>query len=100
MNNLKRNYKKYQARGFEIIGMSLDYDVDYLREFLAKHEILWPQISDSQGWDMALVTDYQISALPKNFLLDREGVIRYKDLRGENLQAKIYELLNEPEISN
>ena len=100
MNNLKINYNKYQARGFEIIGMSLDYDVDYLREFLAKHEILWPQISDSQGWEMALVTDYQISALPKNFLLDREGVIRYKDLRGENLQAKIYELLNEPEISN
>ena len=99
LSNLKINYNKYQGRGFEIIGMNLDYDLDYLREFLTKYEILWPQISDSQGWDMALVSDYQVSALPKNFLLDRQGVIRYKDLRGENLRAKIYELLNEPEIS-
>jgi len=98
LNNLKINHNKYQGRGFEIIGMNLDYDLDYLREFLGKHEILWPQISDGQGWDMALVSTYQVSALPKNFLLDREGVIRYKDLRGESLRAKIYELLNEPEI--
>jgi len=99
LNNLKINHNKYQGRGFEIIGMNLDYDLDYLREFLTNHEIAWPQISDGQGWDMAFVSHYQVSALPKNFLLDREGVIRYKDLRGESLRAKIYELLNEPEIS-
>lgn len=100
LENLKTNFKRYYPRGFEIIGINLDYDLDFLREFLGQNGITWPQISNGLGWEMPLVDVYRVSALPKNFLLDREGVIRYKDLRGDNLRAKIYELLNEPEVVN
>ncbi|MFQ5677768.1 MAG: peroxiredoxin family protein, partial [bacterium] len=97
---LRRSYNRYHARGFEIIGMSLDYDLDYLREFIRLNKIDWPQISDGSGWDMPVVETYQLSALPRNFLLDREGTIRYKNLYGRNLSAKVFELLNEAETLN
>ncbi len=95
LDELKRSYQKYHKRGFEIIGLSLDYDLDSLRTYLDENNITWPQIADGQGWDMALADLFNIEALPRNYLLDRNGVIRYKNLHGRNLEAKVYELLNE-----
>ena len=93
---LVRNYGRYRQRDFEIVGVNLDFDLDHLRDFLNTQKIEWPQIADGNGWHSPLVDLYRVTALPKNFLLDRKGVIRYKDLHGASLSAKIYELLNEP----
>lgn len=100
LDDLKKNYRRFHRRGFEIIGMNLDYELSLLHEFIAENNITWPQIADGRGWDMSLVEIYKIEALPKNYLLDRNGIIRYKDLHGKKLEAKIYELLNEPELEN
>ncbi|MFQ5768922.1 MAG: TlpA family protein disulfide reductase [bacterium] len=97
---LKQVYYRYHEQGFEIIGLNLDYDLDRLKEYLTKHRIVWPQITDGHGWEMPLVALYHVEAIPRNFLLDRNGTIRYKDLRGRNLQMKVRELLNEPSFSN
>lgn len=96
----QRNYERYRHRDFEIIGVNLDFELDSLRAYLSTRKIEWPQIANGQGWQSPLVDLYGVTALPKNFLLDRKGVIRYKDLSGASLSAKIYELLNEPEIIN
>lgn len=94
--DLKRRYGRYNNQGFEIIGMNLDYQLDHLQEYLQENGITWPQIADGRGWDMSFVDFFNIKTLPRNFLLDKTGVIRYRDLRGKNLQSKIFELLNEP----
>lgn len=97
---LLRNYARYRHRNFEIIGVNLDFDLQHLRQYLEANKIEWPQIAAVAGWQSPLVELYGVAALPKNFLLDRKGVVRYKDLRGASLSAKIYELVNEAEAVN
>jgi peroxiredoxin len=93
---LKRIYSRYHNQGFEIIGLNLDYDLDLVEEFIKTQQLKWPQISTGRGWEMPLVEIYKIEAVPKNFLLDRDGIIRYKDVKRKKLEASIRELLNEP----
>lgn len=96
---LKRIYFRYHYRGFEIIGLNLDYNLGLVKEFIDAHKLRWPQISTGGGWDMPLVEIYKVEAIPRNFLLDRSGIIRYKDVRGKDLEASIRELLNEPMVN-
>ena len=95
--NVKEIYKKYHDRGFEIIGISLDTNESALRSELQKQGITWPQYYDGKGWDNQIAALYRVFAIPATFLLDREGVIRYRDLRGQELADKVAELLAEPE---
>ena len=92
---LKELYRKHSRSDFEIVGVSLDYDVSHLIEYVEEHRMNWPQIGDGSGWDMSLVRLFKVRALPKNLLVDKMGGIRYKDLSGKNLERKIYELLAE-----
>lgn len=96
LSTLKHLYYRYHHQGFEIIGLNLDYDLDLVKEFIATRRLRWPQISNSGGWEMPLVDIYRVEALPKNFLLDRNGIIRYKNLLGKKLESCVRELLNEP----
>ncbi|MFQ5824447.1 MAG: TlpA family protein disulfide reductase [bacterium] len=93
---LKHIYSRYHHRGFEIIGLNLDDDLDIVKEFIETHRIKWPQISNGRGWEMPLIDIYKVEAIPRNFLLDRNGIIRYKDVRGKKMDLSIRELLNEP----
>jgi len=97
---LKHIYYRYHHQGFEIIGLNLDYDLDRLKKYINTHRIPWPQITDGRGWDMPLVELYRVEAMPKNFLLDRNSIIRYKNLRRKNLENKVRELLNESNVGN
>ena len=94
--DLQRTYHRYHVRGFEIIGMNLDYDLDLMQAFIEKNKIHWPQITTGEGWDMPFVDLFHVRFLPKRFLIDRKGIIRYKDLPARFLSSKVYELLNEP----
>lgn len=96
---LKHIYSRYHHRGFEIVGLSLDYDFGLVKEFVDTHKLKWPQIATGAGWEMPLVKTYKVEAIPRNFLLDRNGIIRYKDVRGKNLELSIRELLNEPLVN-
>jgi len=94
-SRLKSIYDKYHHRGFEIIGVSLDYDLELLKRYVAEHHLRWPQVADGRGWDMPVVSLYNIGAIPKNVLIDKKGVIRYKDVYGKKLDGKVYELILE-----
>ena len=88
-------YQKFHDRGFEIIGISLDRaDAKAkLQGFLKEHKMTWPQIYDGQGWNGELVGRFGINAIPATFLLDGEGKVVAKGLRGPALEKAIAKLL-------
>ena len=91
--HVKAAYEKHHAAGFEIIGVSLDKDGDKLASFTKDNEMPWPQIFDGQGGQNKLAQAYGIRSIPATFLLDRDGRIAAKGLRGDALSEKVAELL-------
>lgn len=86
-------YSKYKDKGFEIIGISLDKDLDTLKGFLAERKMTWPQYFDGQQWQSPLAAKYGVNAIPATYLLDKDGVIVAKGLRGPALEEQLAKLL-------
>jgi thiol-disulfide isomerase/thioredoxin len=86
-------YKKYQARGFEIVGVSLDRDEAALKKFIADKQMTWPQYFDGQFWDNKLAGRYGVTSIPFTVLIDGDGRIVGKNLRGPQLDAELERLL-------
>ena len=86
-------YGKYHQKGFEIIGVSLDDDQARLTEFTKAMNMTWPQLFDGNGPDNKLASKYGIYIIPATFLLDADGKIIGKNLRGEALQAAVAKAL-------
>jgi thiol-disulfide isomerase/thioredoxin len=82
-------YRKYHDKGFEIIGVSLDEDQAKLTNFTKSMNMTWPQFFDGKSWQNKLAVKYGIESIPATFLLDGEGKIIGKDLRGEELPAAV-----------
>lgn len=93
--NVLAAYEKYHAKGFEIVGISLDRSEDALKKFIAEKNMTWPQYFDGKGWDSALGRQYGITSIPATYLLDRDGRIVARDLRGEQLETELARLLDE-----
>jgi thiol-disulfide isomerase/thioredoxin len=83
--NVVATYQKYHDKGFEIIGVSLDSDQQRLLAFIKENNMTWPQYFDGQGWSNKLAVKYGIESIPMTFLLDGNGKIIGKDLRGQEL---------------
>nr|WP_297168729.1 TlpA disulfide reductase family protein [uncultured Dysgonomonas sp.] len=86
-------YKKYKNKGFEIVGVSLDDDKAAWEKGIKDLNITWPQISDLKGWKTELGAAYAVNSIPHTVLLDKDGKIIAKDLRGDQLSEKLAELL-------
>ena len=86
-------YDKYKNKGFEVVGVSFDQDHESWTKGVEDLNMTWPQMSDLQYWDSPVVNLYGIVGIPHTVLLDREGVIIEKDLRGDALDAKLAELM-------
>ncbi|WP_438482456.1 TlpA family protein disulfide reductase [Oleiharenicola lentus] len=84
-------YEKYHAKGFEIIGLSLDRERSKLDDFLAKNKMPWTHHLDENG---KIAQENGINSIPSTFLLDKEGKIVAKDLRGDALEKELAKLLN------
>lgn len=91
--NLQAAHGKHHAEGFEIIGINLDQDRERLAAFLKARKLPWPQLFDGRAWEGKLPQAYGVRALPASFLLDRQGKIVAKDLRGTALMQKVAELV-------
>jgi peroxiredoxin len=83
--NLVNVYKKYKDKGFEILGVSLDRTREEWTKAVAADSLTWTQVSDLQYWNSKAARLYSVTAIPANFLLDRNGIIIAKNLRGEQL---------------
>lgn len=92
-------YQKYQAQGLEIIGISLDKDLNQLKKVIQEKEVKWLQAADGQGWQSQLAEKYGIQSIPATFLLDRDGRIYRKDLQGQPLENAVKKLIAKP-VSN
>lgn len=86
-------YDKYKSKGFEVVGVSFDPDYESWTKGIKEHNITWPQMSDLLYWDSPILGLYAIHGIPHTVLLDREGVIIEKDLRGDALDEKLSELM-------
>jgi len=94
--NLVRNYKKFHKKGFEIFQVSLDRTREaWLDGIRSDHLEAWYHVSDLGYWRSAVVKLYHIQAIPTNFLLDRDGRIIARNLRGEALTKKLEEIFGE-----
>ncbi len=91
--NLVSNYKKYHDKGFEIYQVSLDKDKNKWIEAIKKDGLDWIHVSDLKYWQCKSAQLYKVQGIPANFLLDPEGKIIAKDLRGAALGAKLAEVL-------
>jgi peroxiredoxin len=87
--NVLKTYGAHHAQGFEIIGVSLDSDQAKLTDFIKSKDMTWQQFFDGQGWKNKLAVKYGIESIPSTFLLDGDGKIIAKDLRGEELEDAV-----------
>jgi peroxiredoxin len=88
-------YHQYHDKGFEILGVSLDSDRNAWIKAIQKDQLAWAHISDLKGWGSVVVPMYKIQGIPFTCLLDKEGRIVAKNLRGKMLELKLKELLGE-----
>lgn len=94
--NVVALYNKYHAQGFEVFSVSLDANKDQWKKAIAKDGLVWKSHGcDFSGWQSAPAQAYKVDAIPRTFLLDKKGKVIAKNLRGEELAAKLKELFPE-----
>jgi len=93
--NVVRIYEKYHDKGFNILGVSLDREnqKDKWIQAIADDKLTWNQVSNLKFWQDPIAQLYGVRAIPAQFILDENGVIVARNLRGDELEAKIKELL-------
>lgn len=93
--NLVKAYNALKSKNFEIVGVSLDYpgSKSAWAEAVKNDGLPWIQVSDLKGWKNEVAVMYGINSVPQNILIDPNGVIIAKNLRGEDLTHKLQELI-------
>lgn len=87
-------YNEYHEKGFDILGVSLDMKKENWIKAIEDDGLIWHNVSDLNYWNNAAAQDYAVSSIPSNVLINGEGIIIAKDLRGEDLRKKVEEILN------
>lgn len=95
--NVVKLYNDFNDKGFEILGVSFDEDFNRWVGAIEDDQLTWPHVSDLQGWGSAAGKLYGINSIPATVLVDREGVIVAKNLRGDALREKLEEIYAEEE---
>jgi len=91
--NVLKAYNAYKGKNFTVLGISLDDKADKWKKAIRDDKMPWTQLSDLKGWKNELAEYYGIQGIPSNLLVDPNGKIVAKDLRGEALEARLAELL-------
>jgi len=93
--NVVKVFQKYKNNGFTVIGVSLDDDKENWLKAIEDDKLDWYHVSDLQGWKNQVAQDFGVKSIPFSILIDPEGVILGKNLRGEELQTTLEELFKE-----
>lgn len=86
-------YNQYKNKNFTVLGVSLDRDRNKWLEAIKADDLTWTHVSDLKFWQNAVAQLYRIGSIPANMLIDPNGKIIARDLRGEALQAQLKQLL-------
>lgn len=92
--NIVAIYNDYHDKGFDVLGVSLDQTREAWIEAIHKDNLTWHHVSDLQYWNNEVSRQYGVMAIPHSVLLDKNGTIIAKDLRGHELRNKVAELLD------
>ena len=96
MPNLKTVYDTYKDQGFDIIGVSLDDGESELRKYIRENDIQWRQIYSGERWtDDPIAQQYEITGVPEQWLIDRDGKLITHKARGEKLEQLVVEALKD-----
>jgi thiol-disulfide isomerase/thioredoxin len=87
---LKKDYKHFKDKGFEIISFSLDKDEQKWKKAIDKHEIKWINVRNQDD----IAGEYGVKAIPRNFIVDKDGIIVAKNLRGDDVEAFLDKVLH------
>ena len=88
-------YEDYSDKGFEIVGVSVDSRGERWKRAINRYDMVWPHMSDLKGWGSEAAAEYNVTFIPFNVLLDKDGVIIAKNLHSKELQGKLQELLDQ-----
>ena len=89
MPNVVAAYKKYHPKGFEVVGISFDREQAPWVEAIKEWDMPWKHISDLKYWNNAASGIYGVNSIPDNLLIDPDGVIVARGLRGKDLDAEL-----------
>ena len=93
--NVVANYNKYKDKGFDILGVSLDREPNAWKKAIKDDGLPWHHISDLKGWQSSHAALYSVTSIPQTVLVDKDGKILARNVRGDQLGAKLKELLGE-----
>ena len=95
--HVEKYYKLYREKGFEVVGVNLDNEVDRLKQMLSLQPLPWPTVvspdAGARGFDTPLAVQCGVDAIPFMILLDREGKVLALHVRGERLVQQLAKLL-------
>jgi peroxiredoxin len=92
--NVVKVFNEFNSKGFDILGVSLDQnELDWYKA-ISTDKLKWTQVSDLKYWNNAAAKLYGVRSIPASFLLDKNGIIIAKNLRGEDLYNKVKELIS------
>jgi peroxiredoxin len=94
--NVVKTYNKYHTAGFEVFSVSLDKSQQGWIQAIKQDGLIWPNhVSDLKHWESAAAKLYNVKGIPQTYLLDKNGVILAKNLRGPALEEKLAEIFGE-----
>ena len=91
--NVVTAFNKYKSKNFTVLGVSLDRAKEPWLKAIKDDQLNWAQVSDLKFWSNAVAVQYKIQSIPQNYLIDPNGVIIAKNLRGQELQSRLAALL-------
>lgn len=92
MPNVVAVYNEFKDKGFGIVGVSLDEKADDWKAAIVELGITWPQMSDLKGWENAAAQLYGINSIPATILVDQNGIIVARNLRGAAIKDELLKL--------
>lgn len=92
--NVVKAYRKYKDKNFTILSVSLDKDKKEWLKAIKEDTLTWHHMSDLGSWNSKAVATYQFEAIPYNVLIDPSGTIIGQELRGDDLDKKLAEVLH------
>ena len=92
-------YKEFAPKGFEIYAVSLDKTKEAWQKGIADLNLRWKHVSELKFWDSKAAEMYGVRSIPANILIGPDGTILARNLMGNDLYAKLVELLNKPSKS-
>jgi thiol-disulfide isomerase/thioredoxin len=94
--NVTNIYSKYHDKGFEVFSVSLDSDAASWKRAIEADKLVWPNhVSDLRKWQSKAAALYGVSSIPSTFLLDKEGRIVQRNLRGADLERAVQQLVEQ-----